>query len=268
VTENPIENLEAFSSWLAAKGNKTKTIWSHRGRLLQIGRWYQAKHGKPLSPKAANPWIFDEYKNDTDWGDRAARSSLSHYADWAVEEGLLPYNPFRPFDPFEDQYRKILKDEGYANTTIRYMVGVARSFVTWYVETHRHQLGERPLPEGVVDKYATSMQEAGDADSTIKKHVDAANRFLSLSYQPLGLDIGALTLPYLRRLILSKGQIAALEKWLAQDPNDRRSRALLLLAEGVSATDVAAEIGVAVQTIYNWMHRFRSHLADGKPIKK
>jgi hypothetical protein len=263
LTQYPIEHLDAFSDWLATKGNKTNTIWSHRGRLLQIGRWFEARHGEPLSPTVVAPWLFEEYASETNRGDRAARSSLFHYADWAVETGQLALNPFRPFDEFEALYLKLLKDLGYAETTIRFRMGYARSFVTWYVSHYRHQLGDEPLPADVVSKYQVNLHGLGRKESTIEKHISGVSLFLSLIARPLGLDIGALTLSYPRRLILSKDQIAALEERLAQDPNDRRAQALLLLTKGVSANDVAAKIGVAVQTIYNWKHRFRSHVADG-----
>lgn len=88
MTQYPIEHLDAFSDWLASIGNQTNTIWSHRGRLLQIGRWHVARKGMPLSPEVVAPWIFEEYRLDNPRADRSSRSSLSRYKERS------DYSPF------------------------------------------------------------------------------------------------------------------------------------------------------------------------------
>lgn len=257
VTQNPIEHLDAFSEWLASIGNQTNTIWSHRGRLLQIGRWHIASKGKPLSPNSAAPWTFEDYSRDDPKADRSSRSSLSRYADWAVEAGLLSLNPFRPFDKFEPHYRQILKDQEYSRLTTKYKVGAARSFVNWYVGKFRHQLGDRPLPSDVVKQYRIHLQKSGYTKKTITGLIPNVYRFLFWATQTLNLDASTLTLPYPRRLIIPEALLSKLSAQAEKYPEDQMARAFLLLHKGMSVKEVAAGIGVAAGTVYNWTRKLQ-----------
>ena len=43
----------------------------------------------------------------------------------------------------------------------------------------------------------------------------------------------------------------------------RRGRIILLLADGMTITDIATTVGVSRQNVYKWIHRFRQEGVEG-----
>jgi transposase len=67
-------------------------------------------------------------------------------------------------------------------------------------------------------------------------------------------------------IMLTEGQRAALEAAAAAEPRVRRwkrPRAVLLLADGMAAPAVAAALGCAPSSVYNWAKAWRTDGLDG-----